>query len=218
MIERLIASSPYLGLFVALLLGSLGAPIPEEIPIVTAGVMAHEQVVHWWLALAVCVVGVLSGDLVLYGAGRRWGARVLERPLVRCLLDPARQQELAARYRRHGVLIVFAARHVMGLRAAAFVTAGIVRLPFWKFLAADGVAIGYGVPLNFGIAYLFAERLQALVTEVHRAERWLAVAVLVAGAGWLYYELRRRGHRALRPAGGTSGPPPPGPDGSLSPR
>ena len=173
MIERLIASSPYLGLFVALLLGSLGAPIPEEIPIVTAGVMAHEQVVHWWLALAVCVVGVLSGDLVLYGAGRRWGARVLERPLVRCLLDPARQQELAARYRRHGVLIVFAARHVMGLRAAAFVTAGIVRLPFWKFL--------------------------------------------VGGAGWLYYELRRRGHRALRPAGGTSGPPP-GPDGSLSPR
>ena len=33
----------------------------------------------------------------------------------------------------------------MGLRAAAFIAAGVVRLAFWKFLLADGIAIGYGV-------------------------------------------------------------------------
>jgi len=32
------------------------------------------------------------------------------------------------------------ARHVAGLRAAAFLTAGMARVPFWKFIAADAGA------------------------------------------------------------------------------
>jgi membrane protein DedA with SNARE-associated domain len=154
-IERLIASSPYIGIYVALCLGGIGLPLPEEVPIVTAGVLAHKDVVRWWLALATCIAGVLTGDLVLYWTGRRWGERVLDLPLVARFLDAKRRDSLEASYRRHGVLIVFAARHVMGLRAAAFVTAGIVKLSFWKFMAADGLAIAYGVPLNFAIAYFW---------------------------------------------------------------
>src|SRR5262245_23875037 len=121
MFERLIASSPYLGLYVVLVLGGIGLPIPEELPVLTAGVLAHRAVVRWWLALGTCMAGVLTGDLVLYWTGRRWGESVLNRPLVRRFLDAGRRDTLEASYRRYGVWIVFAARHVMGLRAAAFV-------------------------------------------------------------------------------------------------
>src|SRR5438477_566604 len=64
MLERLIDYSPYVGILAALCLGSLGAPIPEEIPVVTAGLLARQEVVRWWLALPLCVVGVLSADRV----------------------------------------------------------------------------------------------------------------------------------------------------------
>jgi membrane protein DedA with SNARE-associated domain len=196
-IERLIASSPYIGIYVALCLGGIGLPLPEEVPIVTAGVLAHKDVVRWWLALATCIAGVLTGDLVLYWTGRRWGERVLDLPLVARFLDAKRRDSLEASYRRHGVLIVFAARHVMGLRAAAFVTAGIVKLSFWKFVAADGLAIAYGVPLNFAIAYFFTAHLRVILDDVRRVESWLALVLLVGGASWISVALWRRSRRVL---------------------
>ncbi len=199
MLERLIDYSPYIGILTALCLGSLGAPIPEEIPVVTAGVLARQEVVRWWVALPLCLVGVLFGDIVLYWAGRHWGDRVLDLRLVRYVLDPMRRQKLTAAYRRKGLIIVFAARHVMGLRAAAFLTAGIARIPFWKFLAVDGAAIGYGVPLNFSLAYLFADRVHDLLANIHRIDRWGAVLALVAVGGWVGFAVWRRSRRLLGP-------------------
>jgi membrane protein DedA with SNARE-associated domain len=197
MLDRLIASSPYLGIFVTLCVAGLGVPIPEEIPIVAAGVLAHRGVVRWWLALPLCMVGVLTGDIALYWIGRHWGNRALDLPLVRRILDPARRDRLEAAYRQRGVLIVFGARHLAGLRGAAFLTAGIVRLPFHKFLLADGVAIAYGTPLNFTLAYLFSEHAHQLMAEVHRVERWIALFALLGAAVWIAIALRRRGRRAL---------------------
>ena len=197
MLERLIDYSPYVGILAALCLGSLGAPIPEEIPVVTAGLLARQEVVRWWLALPLCVVGVLSGDIALYWVGRHWGEHVLELRLVRRVLDPARREKLTAAYRKNGLIIVFAARHVMGLRAAAFLTAGIARIPFWKFLAVDGAAIGYGVPLNFSLAYLFADRVHELLANVYRIDRWIAVLAVVAAAGWIGVFVWRRSRRML---------------------
>ena len=197
MIEHFIASSPYIGIYVALCLGGLGLPLPEEVPIVTAGVLAHEGLVRWWLALATCIAGVLTGDLALYATGRRWGDRVLDVPFVSRFLDAKRRDSLEAAYRRNGMLIVFGARHVMGLRAAAFVTAGIVKLPFWKFLVADGTAVAYGIPLNFGIAYFFTAHVRVILDDVRRVESWLALALLVAGAAWLSYTFWRRGRQVI---------------------
>ena len=91
MLDRLIAASPYAGLYLALGLGGMGFPIPEEVPVLTAGVLAHKGVVRWWLALLVCVAGVATGDLVLYMTGRRWGERVLDVRLVRRFLDVDRR-------------------------------------------------------------------------------------------------------------------------------
>jgi membrane protein DedA with SNARE-associated domain len=201
MIERAIEYFSYGGIFLVLLLGSLGLPIPEEVPIVSAGVLSHQGLMRWWLALPTCIVGVLSGDCILYWAGRHWGERVLEQPLVGRLLSRARLEQIEASYRRRGALIVFLARHVMGLRAAAFVGAGVVGLPFWKFAAADGLAIAYGIPLNFFLAFLFSRHLRAVLDEVHRVEGWIALAAVVAGGAWIYVALRRRGQRALAAAG-----------------
>src|SRR5207248_3251944 len=53
----------YAGLFWVLFVAGLGVPIPEELPIVTAGVLSHQLVLRWWIALPVCLLGVLSGDV-----------------------------------------------------------------------------------------------------------------------------------------------------------
>ena len=181
----------YLGIFAVLLLGSLGVPIPEEMPIIAAAVLTHAGLARWWLALPVCLLGVLSGDVVLYWVGRHWGERVLNWRVVRLVLTPKREQWLQAAYRRHALKTIVMARHVMGLRAAAFLTAGNARVPFWKFIVADVGAAALGVPFLFGMAYFFTDEIEAIVADVHRVERWLGLAGLLVLAAVLVVGVRR---------------------------
>jgi len=138
-------------------------------------------------------VGVLSADIVLYWVGHHWGERVLGWRHVRWVLSPAREEQLKAAYRNHGVKIVFTARHVMGLRAAAFLTAGIAHVPFWRFLAVDAAAALLSVPFGFFLAFLFADQVEQVLADVHRVERWLGLLGLVAIAVWVAIAVRRRG-------------------------
>ena len=196
MVQTLVGHFAYAGIFAALLLSSLGVPLPEEVTVVSAGLLAHAGAVRWWLALPVCVVGVLSGDIVLYWVGRHWGRRVLGWGLVRRVLSPEREAALETAYQSRGVIIVFTARHVMGLRAAAFLTAGVARVSFPRFLLADAAAVMLGVPVSFGLAYFFSDQVWRILEDVRRVERWAVLAVIVAVAVWLGV-LQYRGGRRL---------------------
>ena len=200
-LQEFVNNFTYLGVFAALLLGSLGVPLPEEMPIIAAAVLSHEGVVRWWLAMPVCLVGVLSGDMVLYWVGRHWGDQVLDWRLIRLVLSPAREHWLNAAYRRHALKTIVTARHITGLRAAAFLTAGSARVPFGKFGVADAGAALCGVPLAFGLAYFFTEQIKAVMADVHRAERWLGLAGLLAVVSilivWVWRWHRRIGQARL---------------------
>jgi len=74
MLQGFVEHFTFLGIFALLLLGSLGAPIPEEMAIVAAGILSHQGIARWWFALPICLVGVLGGDVVLYTIGRHWGS------------------------------------------------------------------------------------------------------------------------------------------------
>ena len=195
LVEDFIEQFTYVGLFLVLFGAGLGVPVPEEIPVLTAGVLAHEGVVRWWIALPVCLVAILAGDATLYWIGRHWGERILEWRMVRCVLTPEREERFKAAYRRNGIKIVFTARHVAGVRAAAFLTAGIARVPFGQFMAVDAAAAMVGVPISFALAFIFADRLEWVMQDVHRAERWLAVVALAALAAWLGVLAYRRARR-----------------------
>ncbi len=195
MVEQFIARFTYVGLFLVLFAAGLGLPIPEEVAVLAGGALSHARIAHWWIALPVCIAGVLAGDVVLYTVGHHWGERILKWRIVRWVLSREREEALTAAYRRHGAKVVFTARHVMGVRAAAFLTAGIVRIPFWKFLGVDTLAACVSVPLGFFLGYLATDQLERVLRDVHRVERWLAVALLLAVGASFGYALWRSGRR-----------------------
>jgi membrane protein DedA with SNARE-associated domain len=194
-VATLIEYQRYLGLFFVLVGAGLGLPVPEEVPIVAAAVLSHARIFRWWVALPVVLTGALAGDVVLYWAGHHWGERLLDWWVVRRVLSRAREERLKAAYREHGVKILLTARHVMGLRAAAFLTAGIARVPFGKFVAIDAAAAVVGISLSFGLAYVFADQVDAVLRDIHRVERWLTLVAVAAVAAWLVLGAYRRSRR-----------------------
>ena len=205
LLQSFVEQFTYLGVYLVLLAGSLGLPIPEEMAIIAAGVMSHEGLMAPWPGLLVCLLGVLSGDVCLYWTGRNGGERVLRWRAVRLLLSPAREGRLKSAYCRHAVKTIVTARHVMGLRAAAFLTAGIARVPFWKFLLTDGVTAMLGVPFSFALAYFFTDHVKAIFANVHRIERWIGLLVMLAVAIAVFVTVRKRDRHVVEEVDGPTG-------------
>jgi len=205
-------------LFSILVLASLGLPIPEDIPLIAAGVLLRTSpgIATWAGTLAVALVGVMLGDLVLYAIGRWWGRDVVRHRSVNWLITPARFERACARFHRYGVWFCFFGRFIVGVRAAMCLTAGATHFPYWRFFLADFIGAAASVPLFLYLGYWFAGMLPTLERYLAEAQ-WtlLAVGLVVIGVLFFAYRYRRaQRHKALtaaraeQHAGRTSGAAP----------
>ncbi len=184
-VGQLIERFTYVAIFGVLLLCGMGLPLPEEVPVLTAGVLASSGHVRPWWALGTCLFGIMAGDSFIYYLGRRWGPRVLEHRLARKLLTPDRQQKIMQYFERYGARIIFVARFLPGIRAPLFLTVGIMRVPYWLFFAMNGTAALLSIPLVFWIGYYFTDKMEEILNLRDRAHFWGLGAVTVGLVLWL---------------------------------
>jgi membrane protein DedA with SNARE-associated domain len=189
----------YLGVFGTLLAAGMGLPIPEELPIVTAGAMVgHDATpnpddpahpvsqLRWYIMLPMCIVGVVAGDAILYTIGRVWGYRVLNFRWVRTrMLPPERQERIERNFHRYGIWILLGARLLPGIRSPIFLMAGINRLPITKFLIADGLYAIPGVSMLFFLAYVFTDQFVDLVRRLDAVKPQIIMCVIALGVGYM---------------------------------
>lgn len=188
-----IKSWSYLGIVGFLILTGCGLPIPEEVPIIAAGLMSRSTL-NPWLSLASCFVGAIVGDMVMYGIGRKFGRRMLQRGgYFAGILSSEREQEIEAHFRRHGLKVLFVARFLAGVRSPIYLTAGILNVPFRRFVLADAFCASIVIPIFFGLAYLFSEQINGIWLALRQAEMAATAAIACAAVvGWVLY---RRLHR-----------------------
>src|ERR1700722_4612992 len=99
----------YLGVFGALIAAGFGFPIPEELPVITAGILVgHENTnLRWYIMLPVVIAGVVVGDGVLYGIGRLWGSKLLKLGWVqRKILPPEKRITIEENFANRGIMVL----------------------------------------------------------------------------------------------------------------
>src|SRR5262249_34059894 len=168
-----------LGLFLALVLTGLGLPVPEDIILFTGGVLAHQRVTHFGWTIVILYVGVLTGDLIIYSFGRRFGDTVLRHPHVLRLLSRTRQQKIERYFARYGNRTVFLVQHLAVLRAPTYLIAGAMKRPGWQFLLRDGLAALVSVPLMSSLGCFFADQIVVFNHDFGRFEHWLRALVIL---------------------------------------
>jgi len=173
----------YLGVFLALLASGLGFPIPEELPVITAGIMVgHEDTtLRWYYMLPVVIAGVVIGDGFLYGIGRLWGRRLLETQWVqRRLVPPDKREKIEKNFHDRGIMVLLGARLLPGIRTPIFIMAGVLRVPLGRFLLADGLYAIPGVNLLFWVSYMLTDQVLEIFNKIN-AYRPLVVACILSG-------------------------------------
>jgi membrane protein DedA with SNARE-associated domain len=192
----------YGGIFAALVAAGIGFPMPEEVPIVTAGALAGhasqnpDSSIRWWILLPLCILGVVISDGLLYLVGRTFGLRVMSFPLMARILPRDRLERIQNNFQKHGVLILLFARILPGIRSPIFLTAGIMKLSWKRFLLADGIYAVPGVSLLFFLAFWFTDQFRDLVTkaeeEVSRVRPLLILTAIFAVAIYFLVQFLRR--------------------------
>jgi membrane protein DedA with SNARE-associated domain len=181
-IDALLQAIPPLAayLVVAAVIGmeSLGIPLPGEIALVSAALLAsrHSLDISPVGVAAAAALGAIVGDSIGYWIGRRFGMSLFERVGKRFPkhFGPGHVALAKKLFHRWGVVAVFVGRFIALLRIFAGPLAGATRMHYPRFLAA-----------NAGGATVWAGGTVAIVYYAGvAAERWLSrfswIALVVA--------------------------------------
>ncbi|MEV6669287.1 DedA family protein [Streptomyces sp. NPDC051162] len=147
-------------------LESLGIPLPGEIVLVSATLMAATQDHINPYILGVCAVaGAIVGDSIGYLIGRKGGQPLLDwlgRKFPKHF-GPKHVATAERSFKKWGMWAVFVGRFIALLRIFAGPLAGVLKMPYWKFLIANVLG---------GIAW--AGGTVAVIYTVGKvAEKWL---------------------------------------------
>jgi membrane protein DedA with SNARE-associated domain len=199
----------------ALLIAGLGLPLPEDIVLISGGILIQRGVTSIWATVTICVIGVLVGDTTLFLLARRAGPAMYRRKFIAKVLPPARRAKLEGLFAKYGGLVIFCARHVAGLRAPVFAVAAIHGMSLWRFLLWDTLALGVSLPVVMYLGWLFADSIEQALDNVATVEHYILIAVfaviLLVAAWHTIKAIRKRREAPPVEEPAPEGPPSPPP-------
>ncbi|WP_445165529.1 DedA family protein [Mycolicibacterium sp. Dal123E01] len=144
-VDSILESIPPLAVYlvIGLIIGleSLGIPLPGEIALVSAALLASRHnldISPVWVGTA-ATIGAIIGDSIGYSIGRRYGMGLFERLGRRFPkhFGPGHVALAKQLFHRWGVWAVFFGRFIALLRILAGPLAGALRMRYSRFLAAN---------------------------------------------------------------------------------
>jgi len=181
----------YWAVAVALLLENAGVPIPGETILLLASFLAYaERDLRLSWIIVVGTIAATLGDNLGFALGYYGGRPLLERyqSIFRIQTKTlARGEGLFARF---GALTVFFARFIFGMRIIAGPLAGVLRMPWRKFVVFNLLGAAVWVTAIAGAGYLFGQHWERLQRDVKRFDLGVVILVLLA-AGFWWWKSRR---------------------------
>ncbi len=196
MIESFITNFAYAGVLLVLIVSGLGLPIPEDLPLILGGYLCQQGAAELRFMIPLTLLAVVGADVMVYALGRRFGYLVPKLPLFRRFLTPPRLERAGEFLVDHGGKALFAGRFMPGLRTPIFFTAGLLKVPFWKFLLVDGFAALISVPVLVLVGFYFSEYLEEVRKWATGTQIGFAIVLAVVIGGYIWY--KRRKHRAMQ--------------------
>lgn len=185
------SSYGYWAVFFVLLICGFGVPIPEDITLVSGGVISGLGYtnVHWMLVVS--MIGVLVGDSTMYWLGRIYGEKILKFPLIRKVATPERFAQVQERFETQGWKLLFVARFLPGLRAVVYLVSGISRkVTFTRFVLVDFFAAIISVPIWVYLGDFGARNLDWLEAQIHKGQAIIWILLIIGGI-FIYWKWKK---------------------------
>lgn len=159
----------YILVFGILMACGFGVPIPEDITLISAGILAYNGVGNIYLWIVICFLGVILGDSTMFFLGKRYGLALANKGFLAKILPQSRLLQVGDVLKEKGNKFLFMARFMPGLRAPIFFTAGALGVNPIVFLTFDGLAALISVPAIIYSIFYFGHNLATVIHYIKMA-------------------------------------------------
>lgn len=85
-------------------------------------------------------IGILIGDIIIFSLGRHYGRRIVTHKWFGRLLSEKKLAIIEGRFSTYGPWVILIGRQIFGIRGQVLLMAGIMRMPFLRYLLSDVLA------------------------------------------------------------------------------
>lgn len=174
--EPTLVYSLVVGLLVA---SSFGLPVPEEITLVSAGLLGYlaqnptdfpppyegAKAVHSVTLAIVCFFSVFLSDVLVFWIGRYGRFWIVRHPRFSLILQKPSFQKVEALVQKYGIWMAGVFRFTPGLRFPGHMSCGMMGLSPTKFYFIDGLAAALSVPTQVLLVSYYGEVIMANIKE-----------------------------------------------------
>lgn len=158
---------------------SFGLPIPEEMTLVSAGLVAYmarnpieypppypdAHGVNLTILATLCFFAVLGSDLLVYFIGRRFGERLKKSKFFNKRIGKENFAKIDKVYKKFGYFAPGLFRFTPGVRFPGHLSCGIMKVPLKQFLLVDGFAALFSVPTQVLLVAFYGEIILGKLKE-----------------------------------------------------
>jgi membrane protein DedA with SNARE-associated domain len=177
----------YLEIFIALGLGIVGLPIPDETLMAYAGFLVFQGKLNYLYTILVAFTGTSCGITIGYFLGRTFGNPFIKRYAAKMHVNPDDIQDAEKFYNQYGKFALFIGYFIPGVRHLTAIFAGTSLMPYRTFalFAYTGgffwtitlVSLGYFLGEKWRHVYMYSHRF--IIPLV-----LLSIIVVIIGIYW----------------------------------
>jgi membrane protein DedA with SNARE-associated domain len=151
-----------------------------SVVMITAGVLVHSGFAAFWPALAALMLGDILSDIMWYCMGRFGGRRFMNRWGYLVGATPTIVDKVQHRFHEYHTSILMISKLTMGFGFAivTLMTAGLLRVPFVRFVAINVSGGLIWVSALFSIGYYFGSILESIPAEMRVAGFFVGALVM----------------------------------------
>lgn len=175
----------------ALIAENAGLPVPGETILLLACFLTYSEpdLRLPWIIL-VATIAATVGDNLGFAAGYYGGRPLLARYQTLFRVQKQTLERGEQLFARYGSFTIFFARFVFGLRIIAGPLAGVLRMPWRKFMIFNFLGAALWVTVIAGAGYLFGQHWERLRQVIKQVDISVAI-ILLLGAALLWWKSRR---------------------------
>jgi membrane protein DedA with SNARE-associated domain len=181
-IKDLLGAIGYPGIFLLMAIEGFGIPIPSELTMPFSGFLASAAGGSKFSLPAVIGVGAAGevfGGAVAYGLGYFGGRPVLERYGRLVLLSPAELERGEIWFGKYGDWVVLVTRLLPAIRSFIALPAGVVRMPFWRFLLFSAIGSIIWTTALALIGHALGQHWQSISSGIRKYDVIIVAVVVI---------------------------------------
>lgn len=181
-------------IFGAIILAGLNIPISADLVIIISAVLAATVVPeHTALLFLSVLFGCYLSSWVAYWMGRKFGPTLMRWRFFQKILDANKLEKIRLFYEKHGLLTLIIGRFIpFGVRNGIFMSAGISRMPFSKFILRDSLACFIWTSTTFTLFYFLGQNYQVLYGYVKTFNILIFAVFSVTVIALVWYKRRKK--------------------------